>query len=77
MFHVMLYVFCGFQCICNDSTNSPFIKAFCNTPGVMSLTDDLKMAWVTPIHKKNSKLDAGNYRPVVSILSTIVANAGF
>ena len=37
MFHVMLYVFCGFQCICNDSTNSPFIKAFCNTPGVMSL----------------------------------------
>ena len=34
------------------------------------LPDDLKTARVTPIHKKNSKLDAGNYRPV-SILSTI------
>lgn len=34
------------------------------------LPDDIKAARVTPIHKKNSKLDAGNYRPV-SILSTI------
>ena len=34
------------------------------------IPDDLKSARVTPIYKKNSKTEAGNYRPV-SILSTI------
>jgi hypothetical protein len=32
--------------------------------------DDLKVARVTPLHKKKSKLDVGNYRPV-SVLSTV------
>ena len=34
------------------------------------IPNDLKYARVTPIHKKNSKVEPGNYRPV-SILSTI------
>ena len=32
--------------------------------------DELKVARVTPLHKKNSKLDVGNYRPI-SILCSI------
>ncbi len=32
--------------------------------------DELKMARVTPLHKKNSKLDVGNYRPV-SVLNCL------
>ena len=34
------------------------------------IPDDLKTARITPIYKKNSKMEAGNYRPV-SILSII------
>jgi len=35
-----------------------------------NIPDDLKMARVVPIHKKNIKTDAGNYRPI-SVLSII------
>ena len=37
----------------------------------VQLPHDIKAVRVTPIHKKNSKLDAGNHRPV-SILSRIL-----
>ena len=38
-----------------------------------AISDDLKMARVVPIYKKNSKNDASNYRPVsvLSIISTV------
>ena len=35
-----------------------------------TVPDELKAARVTPLHKKNSKLDVGNYRPI-SILCTM------
>ena len=33
-----------------------------------TVPDDMKVAWVKPLYKTNSSLEAGNYRPV-SILS--------
>ena len=34
------------------------------------VSDDMKIAMVKPLYKKNSNLDVGNYRPV-SILSVV------